>query len=339
MYKALKNLFFAIALSFVVPLHAQQTLKVKNRTQSQKHHQQDSMRRALRHLELLDTSLYEKKLKGYYAKNTVYLYYDALRQAGIGYRYSHSPSFDVNLELGYIGVNANRGYTGFNDFFDKKGISINLLPKIIVASVKGFYVGSLMTFQHMSYKNKWVEQYQGYDKYYSDFNARSDMSSNGFTLQVCVGTKHNYKWFSLETFASIGREINYEKRIWYEVNNEFRFKGIGYPYTFKDVSTQVTGTIGLKIGFNFSSKKILRRHYLPKYINPRINTPKLGLLYRNKLITKKQIHELSDNKRLIYKETSKYYNKHFLETELLIEKSNQMIDAINLFIKTNFPIE
>ena len=197
----------------------------------QKHRIQDSIFHAnsSQHQAVVSTRIN----KGYFSKNTVYLYYDAFRQTGAGYRHSFSPYVDLNMEAGYIGTNAGMGYTGFNDFFIKKGFSLNILPKFVLFSVRGLYMGPLITFQHMSYKNKWVEQISGYSKYFAPYSARADLSSNGFTFQFCLGIKQNYKWLAFETFMSLGTEQNYEHKTWYEVNREFRFKNISYPYSFK----------------------------------------------------------------------------------------------------------
>ncbi len=62
----------------------------------EKHRRQDSISRA--RVLRLEAVKEEINTKGYYSKNTCYIYYDALRQAGFGYRRSLSPYFDINVE-------------------------------------------------------------------------------------------------------------------------------------------------------------------------------------------------------------------------------------------------
>ena len=60
---------------------------------------QDSIRQVENRTRELDTTKL-KKHKAYFAQNTVYGYYDIVRQFGMGYRHSFNPYFDINIEAG-----------------------------------------------------------------------------------------------------------------------------------------------------------------------------------------------------------------------------------------------
>ncbi|MFN8116579.1 MAG: hypothetical protein U0W65_10725 [Bacteroidia bacterium] len=297
---------------------------------------QDSINRVKNRERQLDTTRL-KKHKAYYAQNTIYGYYDIIRQFGLGYRHSFNPYFDVNVEAGYIGAYVDLG--GVGDFFQKKGFSINLLPKFVIFSVKGLYMGPLISFQHLSYNNQWVEQFPGYSKYYTEYTARSDLKSNGFTFQYCIGTKHNFNHISIETFVSLGTEINYNNRTWYEVNRPFNghHDNVTFPYSFKETDGEIIGTAGVKIGFNFKPKKITRKQYLNAYVMPRINDLFLSKMYREKKITRQQIKEFVKKKSNAISELNKLYRKHYKVHEILMDDCHKTIDTLNFFIKSNFP--
>ncbi len=236
-------------------------------------------------------------------------------------------------------MNAHMGITGFNDYFIKKGFSINLLPKFILFSIKGFYIGPLFSFQYLSYKNKWSEQQPGYDKYFADYEASGDLKSTGYTFQFCFGIKQNYKRFAFELFTSIGAEWNKEKRTWYELNRTHFNHNPTLPYQFTQRTGLITRSAGIRIGFNFDTKKILRRHYLTKYVEQNIDHPSFGKLYRKKIITKKDIKEFSKRRRILLKTNSKNYKKKFDDSSILIEQTKVLVDSINIYIRAKFPSE
>ncbi len=304
----------------------------------QKLRMQDSIKRVENRIKQLDT-LRLKKYRAYYSQNTVYGYYDIIRQFGLGYRHSFNPYFDINIEAGYIGAYYDIG--GVGDFFKKKGFSINVLPKFVIFSVKGLYMGPLITYQYLSYKDQWTEQFLGYSKYYTGYTARSDLKSNGFTFQYCLGTKHNFKNISIETFLSLGTEINYNNKTWYEVNRPFKgyHDNVSFPHSFKEREAEIIGTTGIKIGLNFQSKKIARKQYIKTDAMPRINDLFLEKMYREKKITKQQIKGFVRKKSDAISELNNLYKKHYKEHQMLLNDCNNTIDTLNFFIKSNFPIK
>ncbi len=280
----------------------------------------------------------KRNYEGYYSKHSFFGYYDFVRQMGLGYTLSFSPHFDLTAQGGYVGPEAHATFTGLNDFYNKKGISLSFCPKFIVGTIKGFYVGPLISYQNLSYKNTWIEQFSGYDKYYATYTARSDLKSQGLTLQICIGTKHNYKHLYFETFVNVGKEFNVNHRTWYEVNTPFRFKyNTTYPYSFSENVNTIVGSAGLRIGFCKKYKKVKRKQFINNYVDASVTKPALGKLYRAKKISKEPIYELRDEKRMIFREGNRLYKKYFLEDQIMINKTNILIDSLNNYIKSNFP--
>jgi len=329
-------LFFLFLYIYSTNFIGQDSKQDKRNAFYQKLRQQDSIRTIEHRSKQLDT-LRLIKYKTVYAQNTIYGYSDAIRQFGLGYRQSFNPYFDLNVEAGYIGAYNDIG--GVGDFFKKKGFSINLLPKFVIFSVKGLYMGPLISFQHLAYYNQWVEQFSGYDKYYNGYTARSDLKSNGFTFQYCIGTKHNFNHLSIETFVSLGAEFNYNKRTWYEVNKTFMgyHDNVTFPYSFKESVSEIIGTAGIKIGFNFNPIKVTRFQYLHSYVKPRINDLFLLKMYREKKINKAQIKEFEKKKDNAITELNKMYKKHYMNHQSLLDDCHKTIDTLNFYLKSNFP--
>lgn len=190
-----------------------------------------------------------------------YLFYDLVREAGLGCEIRRDLRFSMDVRLGYIIPNASiLKKLDVNDYFMMKGFDISAIPKWQLKNHKNNYIGLWFSFQKSQYSNRVVE-----DKYsnmgnFSFSNSPWLINSPSETIVrsrkseiFIVGLSYGLKFFlgsiQIEQFANAGLGF---------VSSTSNVKKVVNSPSYNESNQKLGGSanLGLKIGFGIKKLQL-----------------------------------------------------------------------------------
>jgi hypothetical protein len=151
-----------------------------------------------------------------------------------------------------------------HSFYNRKGFSLEVIPKFFLSKKKQLYVGPQLCFRYFHYQDKWVFNFDdGSDYYHRDYFSFQTEKSASAQLNAIFGVQTpQIKKFVFDAFVSFG--FMYRGGIVYKsIEKTYYHEGTRIEYydpalIFKGGGFSLSGQIGLRMGFRFGKAKLYK---------------------------------------------------------------------------------
>lgn len=272
---------------------------------------------------------------------SVYGYYDAVREYGIGFQYQINNKYSLDLSVhkiypyGYLYEKILQW-----DYYDFSGYGCSIKPKFMFSTKNRLYVGLNLAFEQLWHGAVAVENYsgRGTQLYYNTL----ERNGHGTTIGITVGNKLTYKQLFIEPFVSFGVTTLKAKTIVYSSTYQYYNSADEpeYPLEYNYNHAFFQTSFGLKIGFScIKNKKHLAidkkfdEVYIPKANNLKSYFETVN--FKDKTI-KKDLRKALARYEALNRNALVKYKKYYRDTTMFYNKIDFLFHRIDsLIIKGN----